>query len=157
MTTAQALRSCRKERGLTQAQLARLSGVSHGAISGYENGTTIPKRRMVEKLARALDVPPEKLLPAPAPLLPSAGRSGPAPSDGLLYDGVLRVLKETYGVVEGRIIQGEGGAYRRYYVVRRVPESFILYDSDIAAIVRSAKATMTPLVEYMKKPPEARP
>ena len=67
-----------------------------------------------------------------------------------LYDGVLTLLKELYGVVEGRIILGENGASRRYYVVRQVPEDFVLYDSDISTIVRSAKASMSPVLAYMR-------
>lgn len=35
-------------------------------------------------------------------------------------------------------------------MVRQVPEDFVLYDSDINAIVRSAKASMSPVLAYMR-------
>ena len=149
MTVGQKIRAFRKQRGLTQERLGALCGVSSGAISSYENGVTLPKRRAVEKIARALDVPPEKLLEeAPAPVLPASREQA---SDTLLYDGVLAALKELYGMVEGRIVMGENGASRKYYVVKRLSDSFVLYERDIAAIVRAAKASMTPLVEHMRK------
>ena len=149
MTVGQKIRAFRKQRGLTQERLGALCGVSSGAISSYENGVTLPKRRAVEKIPRALDVPPEKLLEeAPAPVPPASREQA---SDTLLYDGVLAALKELYGMVEGRIVMGENGASRRYYVVKRLSDSFVLYERDIAAIVRAAKASMTPLVEHMRK------
>ncbi|MCI9157015.1 MAG: helix-turn-helix transcriptional regulator [Lawsonibacter sp.] len=147
MDIGQTIRAYRKKRGLTQGELGRLCGMTGGAISSYENGVTVPKRRVVERLAQALDIPPEKLTqdrPLPVP------EGQPQASDVLLYDGVLTVLRELYGIVEGRVILGGNGASRKYYVVKQIPGDFVLYESDIAAIVRSAKASMSPLVEYMR-------
>ena len=47
-------------------------------------------------------------------------------------------------------IVGENGAQRKYYVVRQISGDFILRDDDIAAIVRSAKASMSPVAAYMR-------
>lgn len=154
------IRVFRKQRGLTQAELGRLCGMTGGAISSYENGITVPKRRVLEKIARALDVPAERLAAdAPSVQTPSASSAaaGRQASDTLLYNGVLSALRDLYGMVEGRVILGENGARKKYYLVRRGGHSFILYESDIAAIVRSAKASMSPLVEHMRRSPEDRP
>ena len=150
MTIGQNIRAIRKKRGLTQGRLGQLCGMTGGAISSYENGVTVPKRRVVERIAQALDVPVDKLTLGAVPALEPANPAAAQTSDALLYDGVLTLLKELYGVVEGRIILGENGASRRYYVVRQVPEDFVLYDSDISAIVRSAKASMSPVLAYMR-------
>ena len=149
MTIGQTIRVYRKKKGLTQRELGKLCGMTGGAISSYENGVTAPKRRVVERIARALEVPVEKLMGSPVQPAPAAETHGCA-SDALLYDGVLAALKELYGMVEGRIVQGESGASRKYYLVKQIPDSFVLYESDIAAIAQAAKASMGPIMEHMK-------
>lgn len=148
MTIGQTIRALRKKKGLTQAQLGALCGISGGTIGSYENGITIPKRRVVEKIAQALDIPAERIMDGAAPSF-STGESTSSGSDALLYDGVLAVLKELYGMVEGRVILGENGARKRYYLIRQIPGDFVLYEDDIAAIVRSTKASTPPLAAYM--------
>ena len=142
MTIGQTIRALRKKAGLTQNQLGALCGITGGAVSSYENGVTTPKRRTAEKLAAALGVSLGRLQGEPPP--------APSASDSLLYAGVLSVLKELYGAVEGRVILGEGGRSRRYYLIRQLPGDFVLYEDDIKAIVRSARASMTPLAAYMQ-------
>ena len=148
MTIGRTIRALRKKKGLTQAQLGALCGISGGTIGSYENGITIPKRRVVEKIARALDVPAGRIMDSAAPSF-SAGNEAVSGSDALLYDGVLAVLKELYGMVEGRVILGENGARKKYYLIRQIPGDFVLYEDDIAAIVRSTKASTPPLAAYM--------
>lgn len=150
MTIGQNLRALRKKRGLTQSQLGALCGMTGGAVSSYENGVTVPRRQVVQRLARALDVSPDRLTQDAVPPLSPA----PQPSDALLYHGVLAVLKQLYGIVEGRVIVGENGLQRRFYVIKQIPGDFVLYDSDIAAIVRSAKASLSPMVDYMRRKQE---
>lgn len=153
MSVGQRIRAYRKQRRLTQEKLGALCGVTAGAISSYENGVTVPKRRVADKLAQALGVPVDRLLEAP-----DVAERPPEPvraSDGLLYNGVLTLLKELYGPVEGRVIVGENGARRRYYVVRRLQGDFVLDERDVAAIVRCAKASLSPMVDYMRRVREA--
>lgn len=57
------LRKLRAERGLTQEELARLSGVSRPAIHRIENGQQAPRRGTVKKLAQALGVAPWEVAP----------------------------------------------------------------------------------------------
>lgn len=141
MTIGQNIRAYRKRRGLTQAQLGALCGLSGASIGSYEKGATAPKRRVLERLAAALDVSPDRLA-EPAPTVS-------APVRPALYDGVLAALRELYGAVEGRVVLGETGSMR-YYVIQGGPDSFVLYEQDIAAIARSARASLLPLAERLR-------
>lgn len=149
MTIGQTIRAYRKNQGLTQNELGKLCGMTGGAISGYENGVTLPKRRTVERIAQALGISAERLIGGAALPDPAAKKPGCA-SDALLYDGVLAALKELYGMVEGRIVQGENGASRKYYLIKQIPDSFVLYESDITAIAQAARASMGPIMEHMR-------
>ena len=51
----------RRARGLTAEQLGKLVGVSSFAISKWENGHTVPRMRLIPKIARALGVRVEEL------------------------------------------------------------------------------------------------
>ena len=59
---AAALIRARSERGLSQAQLAELAGVSRSAIKGYETGRNMPGARELRALCKALSVSPTVLL-----------------------------------------------------------------------------------------------
>ena len=56
------LKELREEKGLTQVQLAELSGLSSRMIQKYESGASRPRYDAVEKLARALEIPAARLL-----------------------------------------------------------------------------------------------
>jgi transcriptional regulator with XRE-family HTH domain len=47
----------REVRGLTAEQLAYQNGISKGYLSQLENGKYLPSLKMLEKIAKALDVP----------------------------------------------------------------------------------------------------
>jgi len=47
----------RKERGLTQAQVAEMVNVATETISRLERGTAIPSLKTLEKISEALDTP----------------------------------------------------------------------------------------------------
>jgi putative transcriptional regulator len=55
------LLAIRTERGLTQAGLAEMVGVSRKTINTVENGIFIPSTLLALKLARALDRPVEHI------------------------------------------------------------------------------------------------
>lgn len=57
------LRESRKQRGITQEELAQRSGVNRKTIGRIERGRGKPTVRTLEKLARALDVSLRELLP----------------------------------------------------------------------------------------------
>ncbi|NPV54795.1 MAG: helix-turn-helix transcriptional regulator [Firmicutes bacterium] len=52
----------RKAKGISQADLARASGLAQSFISSVESGQKSPTVRSLIKLAEALGVPPEKIL-----------------------------------------------------------------------------------------------
>ncbi len=58
----QRLRQLREASGLSQAQLAKAAGVSRNAVSQWEAGTTQPSTRRLAAVARALNVPVDKLV-----------------------------------------------------------------------------------------------
>jgi len=51
------------KRGMTQSDLARESGLSRGNISTYVRGTSLPKGLFLQKIADALSVELDELLP----------------------------------------------------------------------------------------------
>jgi transcriptional regulator with XRE-family HTH domain len=55
------LREHRKRRGLTQIELAKISGVGRATIAGLEAGKRGAYKSTVEKLAKALKVKPQEL------------------------------------------------------------------------------------------------
>lgn len=55
------LRVGRAERNLTQAELARLAGVTRQTISSIENGEFVPSTLLAFVLARRLGMPMEEL------------------------------------------------------------------------------------------------
>lgn len=56
------LAKIRKAKGLTQTELATLSGVPRVSIARYETGKVSPNVRILERLANALQVPMDDLV-----------------------------------------------------------------------------------------------
>jgi transcriptional regulator with XRE-family HTH domain len=57
MNIGERLRSIREEKGLSQGDIERRTGLVRCYISRLENGHTIPEVPTLEKLARALEMP----------------------------------------------------------------------------------------------------
>lgn len=55
----------RERRGLTQADLAKRSGVPRSTVANLETGTANPTLQVLSRVARALDLSVEELLSAP--------------------------------------------------------------------------------------------
>ena len=47
---------CRKEKGLTQEQLAEMLGTSSKSVSRWENGKTMPDYTIIEDLTKIFDI-----------------------------------------------------------------------------------------------------
>lgn len=56
------LEKVRKEKRLTQKELARLSGIAQSTISAIENNTVSPRLLTVSKLAAALQIAPQSYI-----------------------------------------------------------------------------------------------
>ena len=59
---AMRIKALRAKRDITQAELAARAGISHGYLARLETGRQDPTITTLEKLAKALRVPVEKLL-----------------------------------------------------------------------------------------------
>jgi transcriptional regulator with XRE-family HTH domain len=57
MHLGQAIKFCRQQRSLTQPGLAKRAGISASYLSVLEKGKRDPSFSMIEKIARALDIP----------------------------------------------------------------------------------------------------
>lgn len=64
------LKALRLQAGLTQVQLSKASGVSQGAITGYEHDLQRPTADKLAALAKALNVPMEAIVSLDAPAQP---------------------------------------------------------------------------------------
>lgn len=53
---AEKLRMTRASRQINQTELAKRVGITRRSLFAYENGTAMPRRRTLEKLAKELDV-----------------------------------------------------------------------------------------------------
>lgn len=59
---AEALKKMRKDRVLSQRELARTAGVTHATVWRLENGFDLARPSTVRKLAAALEVEPRELV-----------------------------------------------------------------------------------------------
>jgi transcriptional regulator with XRE-family HTH domain len=84
-TNGETLRRIREDRGWSQAELSRRSGVNQQTISHYEANTRKPKPENLYRLAAALSVRPEVLNPTV---------SYPEPDLGLLAGNWHRFSKK---------------------------------------------------------------
>lgn len=64
---AQAIRGLREARGLTQQQMAKLSGLPRATWANLESGASNPTLAVLHRVASALSVPFEELLMRPSP------------------------------------------------------------------------------------------
>lgn len=61
MSVAERIKTIRKEKGLTQKQLAELTGLLEPTIRKYESGKVQPKSENLNKIASALCVHPSQI------------------------------------------------------------------------------------------------
>lgn len=59
------IRALRKEKGMTQAQLAKALGISVATLSSYETGKTAPSMDLIFQIARHFKTSIDKLLKQP--------------------------------------------------------------------------------------------
>jgi transcriptional regulator with XRE-family HTH domain len=126
----ESVRRMRREKGLSQQELAELAGVGQDSISAIETGKHEPHPRTLRKLAMALDVEVADFFKEPVPLAETpreAGQpteadlaeapqgktvTGAAPLTGsgsLRAAGVVKIDAATLGVIIWRVHQREIG------------------------------------------------
>lgn len=71
-TIGNAIKNLRKERGLTQEQLANKCGVTQSAVASWESGRTCPKTKKATTLAYVFNVPLEFILGHRKRMFPSS-------------------------------------------------------------------------------------
>lgn len=62
MDLSERIKTARKKKGLTQAELSKITGISAGMLGHYETGYREPPVAALELLANALDVPERWLM-----------------------------------------------------------------------------------------------
>jgi transcriptional regulator with XRE-family HTH domain len=58
----QNIREARQMKGITQEQLAKMLGITQGAVAQWENGLTHPSFEMLPKVAEALGLTVDELI-----------------------------------------------------------------------------------------------
>jgi len=97
-TLGQRLLETRKQRGLTQAELAELADTRQAKLSQYESGAAIPRPPTLAKIAEALNTTAEELLDGVAaePEKPSSGAHPFFMGDDVLHPTVYGSDAETF-------------------------------------------------------------
>jgi len=89
---AEKVRDARNEKGLTQAQLGELCGVSGRAVQTYEKGEKMPRQATMLKLAKALNVSIKFL----------TDDECVNPIEDIEKDGYIEIARERYGAKGAR-------------------------------------------------------
>ena len=82
----------RKEKGMTQKELAEMLNITDKAVSKWERGIAYPDTQTIPKLAEILGISIEELMNAKAPVL--AGHKGAA----YLFDLILKAVPIAMGI-----------------------------------------------------------
>jgi transcriptional regulator with XRE-family HTH domain len=72
---AQRLLMVMRERGWTQSELARRARIGRDNVSGYIRGKNLPGPAILNRLAAALSVGPEELIPMPEQDIPNGRKA----------------------------------------------------------------------------------
>lgn len=100
------VRRMRREKGLSQQELADLAGVGQDSISAIETGKHEPHPRTLRKLAKALDAEVADFFKEPALPLAEAPGTGPSLLDKALTAAVQDETKSAQAV--NRLFASEG-------------------------------------------------
>lgn len=151
MTVGENIRKLRKERGLTQKQLGEMCGIAESNIRKYEADKQNAKIETIEKIAQALGVPIRAIKEnitwneyRDTEELKQLERSS------LPFEGMEVSLENVFGAIEEKWLMGETGWQRSYYLVGKAPNTFVLYESNIEALVKATEALIPSLVDRMK-------
>ena len=88
---ADRIKQLREQRGLTQAELAKLLGITRSSVNAWEMGISVPSTQYVVELAHLFKVTTDYLLCADAA---TVNVSGLTESDIHLLHGIIAHLRE---------------------------------------------------------------
>lgn len=138
MTIGQLIKQSRKEKGITQNELAKRIGVSAGAISRWESGDIENMRRdRIEKLADALGIDPNIIIG----IEPNKEMDGNIPILGRVAAGIpIDAVEEIIGYEE---IPKRLLAYASYFALKIRGESMQpnIQDGDIVIVRKQESAS----------------
>lgn len=104
------IRQLREARGMTQDQMARLSGIPRPTWANLESGQSNPTLSVLVKVAGALRVPLEELI-APPRAVVKVYRAGSLPTTARGKVRLRKLLPDTFGGFEIDRMELPAGAY----------------------------------------------
>jgi len=102
----ESVRRIRREKGLSQQELADLAGVGQDSISAIETGKHEPHPRTLRKLAKALEIEVRGFFEEPVPLGEAPREAGPTLLDKAL--DAVRHDEEKESLARARLHASEG-------------------------------------------------
>jgi len=121
------------ERGMTQKQLATMTGITDSGISQYMHGLVTPRKGALEKLASTLNVSPESLVYGQCPKLEVSPKGlkrikklSPGHIAKITGNGVqsIRMALQQGKVDYGYSIRLMGDRYAYHFYPRKVEECY---------------------------------
>lgn len=153
MTVGENIRRIRKEKRLTQKQLGDLCNpkIAEANIRKYELGKANPKIETIDRIASALGVKIVDIMEQfTASDYKKTSEYQRLERQAAATNGIVSILADIYGYAESKSISGLY-ADSDYYLVGKQGKQFILENGAIEALYESVKASIIPLVDYMKK------
>lgn len=152
MTIGENIRKYRKEKGLTQKELAERLGVSQAMITQYENGKRIPKIDTINNIAGALEMGIRRLYP-------DFSREEWETSDTFKRvqaqrktdEIILNLLSSLYGNIEKVKDHLEKSAYDTYFKLTINEKEHILTREDLKIIGEYLGSTLPLLIDLLDK------
>ena len=151
MTVGENIRKLRKERGLTQKQLGEMCGINEANLRKYESDKQNAKIETIERIAQALEVP---IMAIKENITWNEYKDTEGLKQlerlSLPFEGMEVSLEKVFGAIEPKEVMGDTGWSQPYWVVGKAPNTFVLYEPDIEALVKATESMLPSLVERMK-------
>lgn len=160
MTVGENIKRIRKEKGLTQKQLAEKCGMYESQVRRYELGKANPKLETIRKIAKALDVDVWELIEFNTIDIDDEMDFEPGNGNATFsnlppeMETVISLLGKEYGFVCPDSVVNNGVEVRYFIVGLKDFERFVLYYDDVKKIadimIKSTQPILGSLVENMK-------
>lgn len=150
MTIGQRIQAARKNKNITQRELAATLGLATGSIQQYELDKRQPRLEQLQSIAKALNVPWVQLAGDEA-LDVTVGKAAVEKIRvGVETEkAVLSLISRMCGSIEDKEVSTDLGSMH-YYLVGTGDKSFVLYDFDVETIEECILNMMPPIVDRLK-------